>query len=245
MRYAPSSDLAPFVEHLWTVAWDRRGLPPFLAETLPHPSAHVIFERGGSAVAGVSRKRFTRELSGRGEVFSIKFLPGGLQPFIKRPLSDLTDRTESLTWLGEGWAALEERVLSLQTDEARVTLIEGFLRARAPARDPLAELATALVSRIRDEPEWHRVEDLSLATGMSERELQRLFRKYVGVSPKWVLSRYRLHEVLARIEAAPEAFDGAALAYGLGYCDQAHFNRDFRALVGTSPGAYAKRFRRA
>ena len=36
------------------------------------------------------------------------------------------------------------------------------------------------------------------------------------------------------------AFDGAAMAQELGYHDQAHFIRDFRDQVGTTPGRYAK-----
>ena len=63
-RYHPSPDLAPYVEHYWAVEWDLRGLPPERAETLPHPSVHLIFERDGagreasSRVAGVARGRF-------------------------------------------------------------------------------------------------------------------------------------------------------------------------------------------
>ena len=71
------------------------------------------------------------------------------------------------------------------------------------------------------------------------RALQRLFREYVGVSPKWVINRYRLHEALEQI-AAGGAIDWSALALDLGYFDQAHFIRDFRRLVGVSPGAYAR-----
>ena len=75
---------------------------------------------------------------------------------------------------------------------------------------------------------------------MSERTLQRLFRRYVGVGPKWVLQRARLHDAVDRIDAG-RVTDLASLALELGWFDQAHFTRDFTALVGQSPAAYAGR----
>jgi AraC-like DNA-binding protein len=74
---------------------------------------------------------------------------------------------------------------------------------------------------------------------VSERTLQRLFRDYIGLSPKWVLKRYRVHEAAERI-ASGEAPDAAWLAAVLGYSDQSHFIRDFSAQVGCSPGTYAR-----
>ena len=55
--------------------------------------------------------------------------------------------------------------------------------------------------------------------GVGTRRLQRLFATYVGVSPK---------------------VDLGFLARELGYFDQAHFARDFRAAVGRPPAAYAR-----
>ena len=72
---------------------------------------------------------------------------------------------------------------------------------------------------------------------MSPRTMQRLFRRYVGVSPKWVLQRYRLHEAAERIAAGEQ--DLARLGLDLGYFDQAHFIKDFKSLVGRSPAEYA------
>jgi AraC-like DNA-binding protein len=77
-------------------------------------------------------------------------------------------------------------------------------------------------------------------TSSPSRTLQRLFRRYVGVGPKWVLRRYRLHDgadLLARGEAA----ELADLALALGYFDQAHFSREFKDQIGLTPAEYATR----
>ena len=75
--------------------------------------------------------------------------------------------------------------------------------------------------------------------GVNKRTLQRLFAKYVGVSAKWVIQRYRLHEAAERL-GGDEDVDLAALALELGYADQAHFARDFRAMVGRPPAAFVR-----
>jgi AraC-like DNA-binding protein len=74
---------------------------------------------------------------------------------------------------------------------------------------------------------------------LTTRTLQRLFATYVGVSPKWVIQRYRLHEAAEQLAADP-SINQASLAAELGYSDQAHFVRDFKRIVGMTPAAYAK-----
>jgi AraC-like DNA-binding protein len=79
-------------------------------------------------------------------------------------------------------------------------------------------------------------------SGLTERRLQRLFADYVGVSPKWVMRRARLHEAALRVEAdGPASVNWAVLAADLGYADQAHLARDFTATLGVSPSRYAAR----
>ena len=72
---------------------------------------------------------------------------------------------------------------------------------------------------------------------LSTRRLQRLFARYLGVGPKWVLARYRMHDVVAALDAG-HAGSLAELAVAHGWYDQAHFTRDFTALVGTTPARY-------
>jgi AraC-like DNA-binding protein len=106
-----------------------------------------------------------------------------------------------------------------------------------------AAQAMALVDRVRHDRSMQRVGRLSAAAGLSARSLQRLFGDYVGVGPKWVVLRYRIHEALERAEAAetPGAVDWPALAAELGYSDQAHLVRAFTTTVGVPPTAYGAR----
>src|SRR5258708_7524859 len=109
-RYWPADDLAPFVEHFWTVAWD--VAEPEVHEVLPHPSVHLVLAQGNSSVAGVPTGKFTRVLEGTGRVLGTKFLPGGFRPFFGRAVSGLTDRTVPLAEVfGPAGGELETRAL--------------------------------------------------------------------------------------------------------------------------------------
>ncbi|HET9767958.1 MAG TPA: helix-turn-helix domain-containing protein [Thermoanaerobaculia bacterium] len=238
-RYWPSSDLAPFVEHYWIVRWDLGA--PATAETLPHPAVHMVFRAGRAELVGVMRGRFTTRLEGRGGVIGAKFRPGGFRPFVERPIAAFADRRWPLAdVLGERVDALAEQVFAcFDRDRDAIAHIESFLRTYRPATDAAMELAARTVARIAGDRTIRRVERLLDDAGTTRRGLQRLFREYVGATPKWVIQRYRLIEAAARL-AAGDAADGAALAFDLGYADQAHFIRDFKRIVGQPPAAYAR-----
>lgn len=240
-RFLPDGPLADLVEHFWTVSWDLEGQEPLIRETLPHPSVHLVIEAGRSGLAGVHTGRFIRTLKGRGRVLGIKFLPGCFRPFWEDPVSDLTDRVlplgEAFGTEGEG---LEAAVLECGEDaEAAMALAEAFLLRRLPAPDTKAQLARRMVARILEDRELSQVESVAQEAGLSLRALQRLFQEYVGVSPKWVIQRYRLHDAMEKLEAN-ESVDLPALALSLGYYDQAHFIKAFKTFLGRTPAVYAR-----
>ncbi len=69
---------------------------------------------------------------------------------------------------------------------------------------------------------------------INKRTLQRLFSQYVGVSPKWVIKRFRLLEAVGELSKNKKA-DWTKLALELGYFDQAHFIKDFKSIIGKTP----------
>ena len=243
-RYYPSPDLEPYVEHYWSVQWDLRGLAAERVETLPHPSVHMVFEHNaGGRVAGVARGKFVRLLEGEGGVLGVKFRPGGFYPFAGVSIATLADATVSLAHIfGAEGSALERAVVAEATDASRITVIEDFLRRRRPAPDETVPRIAEIVYAVAADRSILKVDDLVGRYGMNKRTLQRLFAKYVGVSPKWVIQRYRLHEAAERLASDPSPSQ-SALALLLGYSDQAHFVRDFKTIVGASPAAYARQAR--
>ncbi|MEO7456061.1 MAG: helix-turn-helix domain-containing protein [Gemmatimonadaceae bacterium] len=243
-RYHPPADLAPFVEHFWSVTWDFRGTEPRRVETLPHPSVHMVFDRAaGATVSGVAKGKFVRMLEGEGGVFAAKFRPGGFSAFTDLPMTHLTGVTLKVGELfGPDGDAVARAVSHASDDASRLAIVEAFLRARKPARDEQADRIGDMVYDVARDRTIVKVDDLVARYATNKRTLQRLFARYVGVSPKWVIQRYRLHEAAGQL-AAGTAPSQSMLALELGYSDQAHFVRDFSAVVGTTPALYAKEAR--
>ena len=242
-RAAPPPELADCVEHFWRVRWNLDGRPPQVQETLPHPNVHLVVERGSARAFGVHTRRWTRVLEGRASAFGIKFRPGAFRPFLQGPVSRLMDDSLPADALF-GPGARELGAIAACADDASgdahaVDLAARFLRERLPAVDPDALLAGRIVDSIVDDRELHAAGALAERFGLGLRALQRLFNDYVGIGPKWVIQRYRLHEAIARVQAG-EAVAWAALAQDLGYFDQAHFIADFRKRVGKTPADYAR-----
>jgi len=239
-RYLPAQDLSFFVERYWIVSWDLRGQEPYVQETLPYPCVNLVFESGQSGVFGVQTGKFARQLKDAGRVFGIKFRPGAFYPFVKTALTKFTDRSYSLQDIfGIADNTLEASILSPEDPQTMQANAENFLRGRLPQYDKNIHEINQIIDYIITHQEITRVDDAVSQLNLNKRTVQRLFSQYVGVSPKWVIKRYRLHEAAERL-AEGNVVDWTALALDLGYFDQAHFIKDFKAIVGSTPAEYAK-----
>jgi AraC-like DNA-binding protein len=238
-RYLPGQELSYFVEHYWIVKWDLRGQEPHRQETLPFPCVHLVLEKDKSRIFGVMTGKFSRLLENKDQVFGVKFRPGAFYPFVKSPVSQFTDSWLSLQDVfGVTSKTLETTILSLEDEGRMVELMENFLRERLPEQDETIALINQVVDRIIADRAITKVDELVSRLNLNKRTLQRLFSQYVGVSPKWVIQRYRLHEA-AEQAASGAVVDWPKLAVELGYFDQAHFIKEFKAIVGKSPAEYA------
>lgn len=260
-RFDCAPELRHWVENYWRLTW---SLPPGLSypsHLVPHPACTLSIERGDTrpevgtdpvVVTGVPTRRFDVDLRGSGWVLAAKFRPGGFAALTGVDASGLTDRVRALIDVlpdpaGRG---LARRLAQLETGveqsdcEAMVGRFDTAL-GRAAVRvdaDPRYDLVLRIVAELLADRELVRVAQVAARFDIPERTLQRLFLRYVGVPPKWLISRYRLHDAITSIDGG-YAGSLAELAASLGWYDQAHFNREFVALTGTSPGDYRSRDR--
>jgi hypothetical protein len=198
------------------VSWDLRGCEPHVAESLPHPNIHAVFEKDSSVVCGVQTCKFSRVLVGRSQVFGIKFRPGGFRPFLISPVSSVANCTiPARRIFGIDVGALEAVLVSSCKEAEKVEVANAFLRARLPEPDKTIALAGQLVGRILKDPDIKTVDDLAIRAGIGKRSIQRIFNEYVGVSPKWVIRRYRLLELIENFNSCGRP-DWAQLAVELG-----------------------------
>lgn len=253
-RYAPGPALAGLVDCFWVVSY---ALPAGLLHVqriLPHPCVNLSVAHGQArgpgrpsplqaTVTGVPKSLYERRITGTGWAVAARSTPGGFGALVTGRVADLTGRVLPLgRVLPVQDGDLVSAVASVEGRRAQVDVLEatltGLLEAADPARVRTAREVAEVGEQARSDRSMRRLDDLVAAAGIGSRTLQRLFGEYVGVSPTWVLRRYRL------LEAAEIVRDGrsvlwAEVAADLGYSDQAHLVRDFRAVVGTTPAAYA------
>jgi AraC-like DNA-binding protein len=259
-RSPPGPVLEGLVEWFWSVAWE---LPPGAShdqEVLTHPAgnfsigtlddAGVPLDPPEGRVYGVMTRISRRHLTAAGWTVAARTSVGGLGALIDGPARSINDARRPLDALpGLDAAAVIADVSALATNDERTTRLRDALSAMAERRDPAlvaeARGVVAVAKQAELDRSVRRVDQLAAAAGVSVRSLQRLFDLHVGVSPAFVIRRWRVIEAAETARHAAERGDEwrgwAAVAADLGYADQAHLVRDFRRHLGVSPAAYVAR----
>jgi len=246
----PDPRLARWVERYWSVRWELGEDEIFPVVTLDEPSINLTLERGGVARAGtdgagtwitgpVSRELFQVSLLGSGSVVGVKLRIGGAAAIVPsgrmpRDLRPLRDRTiPAADWFGADLPPAD-----LPEDAVRAAgMLDAWLLEREP-RDPDGYEDLLGILALLERSEISRLADLEDRAGIGARSLQRMFDRHVGIGPKRMLMRSRVMDAVAAIDRGdPRGI--ASLAQDLGWFDQSHFIRDFRAVTGRTPARYA------
>lgn len=175
------------------------------------------------------------------ETLLVRFEPQGAA-CLGVPADLLTGRSVSLDELFDAAgrarsATLMDAMQATSDPRRQVALLEEFLVALPFRRDMRLERALQLLGQTMDQDEGARVALVARELGISHRQLERLFRERVGVSPK----RYaRLRRFERAVRLAREVPALGEVAFAAGCADQAHFIRDFRSFTGTTPGRIIK-----
>lgn len=174
---------------------------------------------------------------GRAECVQVDFTPLGAFRFFGGAMADLASRmVDIIDLLGADGRILRDRLGDLHDWERRFDLVEAFLVAR-DRHQCSAELADAYL-RLTRSAGRERVSSLAEAVGWSRKHLTTRFRAELGVGPK-TIARVIRFERACRLARAGGGW--ASVAADSGYADQAHLTREFAALAGESPRAWALR----
>ena len=238
-RFEPSEDLREAVEHHWMILHDLGDRPPYTQQNLSHPSQHIVINpKGETGLFGAASGVFTYRLEQTGRVFGTKFRPGMFRLYFGRAVSALTDACLPVeTTFDRTSAALAEEFAGLNDPLQMAERMEELVRRKPVQADAKAVQARTIVAAIEATPEVTSAAGIAERFGMTVRTLQRLFEQYVGLSPKWVIDRYRMLEAVEVLNAGAEA-GLTELAHRLGYFDQAAFNHAFEKLTGKPPSHY-------
>ena len=261
-RYPAGEVLDGLVDRFWAVTW---ALPPgreHVQAVLNHPGANLyvgvrepgVLESAApvdvpleGALEGPHRFVTRRRLAGTGWTVAAMTTPGGLGAFVRVPARTLTDRTVPLDRpvLDVDGPALVAAVAEQGSEPERVAALraalEGIVQIADAGRVAAAREVAAVARVAETDRSVRRVEDLSALAGVTERTLQRMFAEHAGLTPAWVIRRYRILDAAEQARLHGVEVSWADLAADLGYSDQAHLVRDFRTHLGTTPAAYAAR----
>ena len=173
----------------------------FARHLLPHPTCSLTVELGSHprpemppgdtvVITGVVKRRFDVEVRGWGRVVGVRFRPGGLAALTGRSAHAWTERVvparEALP--ADLCAALADPDLAACPGEWATAAEAGLLGIETGA-DPRYEQLLDVVADMLTDRSLLSVAEAGKRHGFTPRTLQRLFTHYVGVGPKWVLTR--------------------------------------------------------
>lgn len=240
-RFAVDGRYGDIARQVWIGRW---SLPPgevLRQPVLNYPAVNIAVEPDEAAAHLPVEGLAERTLVGDGWVAGLLLRPGAGVLVVPGDHSMLLGGTAAVPDGDELTQRVRESMgrADPEVDADVVAAFEQWLDLVVDLVDDEVLLVNAVCDAAELDTSLRTSRELAEQFGMSERSLQRLTRRRVGMSPKWLLQRRRLHGAAARIRDRPDD-SLASIAAELGYADQAHFTRDFSAVVGCTPGVYRR-----
>jgi AraC-like DNA-binding protein len=222
---------------VWEQQRSRAEPPPAATFTIvPDACTDIVWTGSELRVAGPDTRPMVERLAPGPFVVGVRFHAGAGGSVLGAPLAALCDaRVELRALWGDGAAHLAD-ALRGRTEAEALALMQRAVLERQGRWLPLDPLVTALIAALgRDlgDPEL-RMKRVAGELGLSERQLQRRCVAAVGYAPKLlarILRMQRFREALRSTPSRPLS----ALAFELGFADQAHLSHESTRLFAKTP----------
>lgn len=238
-RYFPTAQFHGFVEQCWLVNWQLAGQTEHIQRNLPDPNFHLVLSKTKLTLLGPVSKAYAYTMSGTGRIIGVKFDYGALNDYLPYPVGQCVDKEFAAKDIFT--ADIDNILLPLYdcvNDEIVVECLQNYLAAFIHPITVQQATTQQLVSFIKQNEDIVSVEQLAAHANLSVRAVQRYFVQYVGLSPKWLIRKYRLSRALAQLENNSVSI--LDIVARLEYTDQSHLIKDFKQLLGLTPGSYLK-----
>lgn len=240
MRLPPPSDVDDLVRQFWVPEWDMPAGKVHRSLVLTYPACNLVAEPHGFALHGPTTRISHRDLSGRGWAVGALLLPAA-SALVELDVASIIDGERDLP--GEPVLdAIREQMNERRPNRhaASTRLLSDWLAARKATRWPdgmpdEVNAANTLFSLVNADDSVLRLDDLAGRLQLSPRTVQRIARRYIGFTPAAMIRRRRLQNAAQRVRTGTSLTEVAA---DLGYSDQAHLTRDFRDVLGLTPGQW-------
>jgi AraC-like DNA-binding protein len=174
------------------------------------------------------------DLRPRVESFAVFFWPSGWSRLFNIPLSETTNQFgDPLPLHGADMRRVWNQMGEETAFERRVAIIEAFLMEKLSAAADINKLHVAIAYIFRRKGKV-TISKLGIPGLLNLRQLERLFRTEVGMSPKTFARVARFQAALDARLANPAA-TWLDIAHRAGYYDQMHMIHDFECLGRNTP----------
>ena len=237
-EFVPDIRLQPFIYCYWQLKTTETLQEPFNYRVVADGCIDVFFELDNSKenfVMGFCKKFTEFPLDNTFNYFGIRFLPTIFPQLFKVNAQQLSNRFENLQAVVPDLSGFISNRLHAGQNTAQVTaLLDEYLLnilGRTDFDDD-TRLYEALGIILKN----YGVVDIEkdIDTGISQRQLRRLFEYYVGDTPKTFSKVVRFQNIL-RAKPSTQSLRQNKLFFDAGYYDQAHFIREFKNFYGVTP----------
>lgn len=188
-------------------------------------------------LAGQIRNHFLLENTGASGMIGVKFKPAGITELFSISMKDFTDVVVDLdSVLGEEFQSISEFMLSQTPYSKKIDQLNYFFLEKKNKMKKNGNEVREALDIIFRENGVISVSELISELAINERKIERLFNKFVGLTPKFYSRIIRFNYIFQLIQK--QQLSWSEVAHLSGYYDQSHFISNFQEFTGEDPSSY-------